>query len=150
MSMNQTYILVRKKGDIKFYENEAGELFQQLPNDEAIIPVVSDRIVYQDIDCNNHYCLKYGLNGISGYSVWTTDGVCLEDGFWILSEAEQCFHEQSIPCHHCSTSVYFEQSPTYEICSTCENYFCADCMDFEHFEEGQDLYCKTCSPYLNR
>lgn len=86
--MNKKQIkLIETKGDVQFYEDESGKLFQKLGS-EPIEEVVNGDIVYRQIEKLDNYSIEYNLNGVYGYSIVSNStGVRLEDRIWSLDNA---------------------------------------------------------------
>jgi hypothetical protein len=83
-------VVIEKKGDITFYENDKGDLFQK--SAEFDLKVKDGNISYRTIKKCGECTIKYELNGSSGYSVWQNDKN-LEDNIWTLKEAEKVCDE---------------------------------------------------------
>jgi hypothetical protein len=75
------------KGDIKFLEDERGNLFQQIA-EGLPFKVVDGSMKYKGIKTVNGKTIKYNLNGVHGFSIWDKH-TNFEDNIWILSEAER-------------------------------------------------------------
>lgn len=75
---------VEKKGDVIFYENEKGVLYQQLGNSEPY-KVRDGSITYKPITKVNGYDIKYNNNGVYGFAIFKGP-VCLEDRFWVYDD----------------------------------------------------------------
>lgn len=80
--------ITEKKGDITFYENERGKLFQQI-QDGDIFPVKDGKMSYKLIQSMGQYSVKYNLNGVHGFSVFK-GSTSLEDRFWNVQDAISC------------------------------------------------------------
>lgn len=78
-------------GDITFYEDEKGKLYQQIQDGE-IFKVKDGSITYKTVKSINNHTIKYENNGTCGFSVWkgTTN---LEDRIWTLADAERIANE---------------------------------------------------------
>lgn len=142
--------LTEVKGDVKFYQNEAGELFQQLFDGE-IEPVVDGEDEFRDIEREGVYLISYELNGRAGFTVWSTfstcstKGIMLQGGFWSLQEARNyILKELPRECAGCSKEVYLEKSPEFEVCSMCDQVFCSDCIDWKQSSEAGAV-CRCCT-----
>ncbi|MDD4779215.1 MAG: hypothetical protein PHT02_01235 [Tissierellia bacterium] len=83
--------LTETNGDIKFYENEKGNQYQQIQDGE-IFKVKDGSISYKAIKQINGCIIKYNTNGIYGFSVFK-GGKNLEDRIWTLVEAERIAKE---------------------------------------------------------
>ena len=83
--------LIETKGDIKFFKDEKGKLYQQI-GDGEIFKVKNGNITYKAIKKVNGYNIKYNVNGIYGFSVFKGKQN-LEDRIWTLAEAEQVARE---------------------------------------------------------
>ena len=81
-------VITEKKGDITFYENEKGKMFQQIKNGE-VFPVKDGKIAYKHIQSMGKYSLKYNTNGVYGFTVFKGT-MLLEDRFWFMEEAVSC------------------------------------------------------------
>lgn len=79
------------KGDIKFLENEKGKLFQQIKDGEPF-RVANGAMRHKPIKKVNGYQIKYNVNGVHGFSIWT-GGRNLEDCIWTIAEAERIANE---------------------------------------------------------
>ena len=78
--------LVEIKGDIKFYEDPKGKLYQQIA-DNNIYRVVDGKIKHKKIKSCGDYSIVYNLNGVYGFSIKDNKtGFILEDRFWSLKE----------------------------------------------------------------
>ena len=77
-------ILKEIKGEVKFYENEKGKLFQEVNGE--LLKVKDGRIAYRDIKKLPLYLIKYNLNGVHGFSIFKGSKL-LEDNIWSLEEA---------------------------------------------------------------
>lgn len=85
------YILVEKKGDVEFYEDMKGNLYQKLGSDD-IVKVKDGKMAYSIISKVNGYTIKYNKNGVYGFSIWKGSR-CLEDNFWLYDEVLQAAYE---------------------------------------------------------
>ena len=86
-------MLLEQKGDVKFYENEKGILFQQLQGGDGDIFKCKDgKIVYRPIKQVNNYAIKYNTNGCYGYTIFRSK-TALEDRIWTLQDAERIANE---------------------------------------------------------
>jgi len=79
------------KGDIKFFKDEKGKLYQQI-GDGEVFRVKDGNITYKSIKKVNGYSIKYNNNGVYGFSVFK-GRENLEDRIWTLAEAEQIARE---------------------------------------------------------
>lgn len=78
---------IETKGDIKFFEDEKGKLYQQIGEGD-IFKVVNGSIKYKKIKNMNGYTIKYNTNGVYGFSIWKGNNN-LEDRIWTIKEAER-------------------------------------------------------------
>ena len=79
--MNKTgLILVERKGDVNFFKDKNGKMYQELCQYERLLEVVDGTMQYIDIITSGYtdVSIKYNLNGIYGYSIWKGD-ICLEE-----------------------------------------------------------------------
>ena len=83
--------LIETNGDIKFYEDEKGKLFQQI-QDGDIFKVRNGNIGYKTIKQVNGYTIKYETNGTVGFVIFK-DKTPLEDRIWTLKDAERIAKE---------------------------------------------------------
>ena len=83
--------LTETKGDIKFYEDKNGKLYQQIQESE-IFKVKDGSITYKTIKQVNGYIIKYENNGCDGFSIFKGK-TNLEDRIWTLAEAERIANE---------------------------------------------------------
>jgi len=83
--------LIETKGDVKFFKDEKGKLYQQIGEGE-IFKVKDGNITYKTIKKVNGYTIKYENNGICGFSVFKGKEN-LEDRIWTIEEAEQIAKE---------------------------------------------------------
>lgn len=79
--------LLRTKGDIKFYENESGELFHQLLSGD-IIKANPEIEGYELVESCEDFTIKYALNGYDGLSVWRHDELWT-NGIWTRQGASK-------------------------------------------------------------
>lgn len=82
-----TLNLLETKGDIKFYSNEKGILYQKIDNDKPI-KVKNGDMTYKRISNVNGYTIVYNLNGIHGFAIKKGKNI-LEDNLWSLKQAEE-------------------------------------------------------------
>lgn len=80
--------ITEKKGDITFYKNEQGKLFQQIQDGE-IFPVKDGKMGYKLLQSMGKYSLRYNLNGVYGFSIFK-GSTPLEDRFWTIQDAISC------------------------------------------------------------
>lgn len=83
--------LIEAKGEVKFFENEKGKLFQQIGNGE-IFAVRNGKIGYRTIKQVNNYTIKYETNGTVGFVIFRGK-TPLEDRIWTLADAERIARE---------------------------------------------------------
>ena len=83
--------LIETKGDIKFFKDEKGKLFQQIQEGE-IFKVKDGNIANKTIKKVNGCNIKYNLNGVYGFSVYKGN-TNLEDRIWTIAEAERIAKE---------------------------------------------------------
>ncbi len=81
--------IVEVKGDVTFYEDAGGKLYQTIRTNErsAPIPVKDGKVEYMFVQAVNKHVIKYELNGTCGYSVWKS-GKVLDDRFWSFEDAK--------------------------------------------------------------
>jgi len=84
-------ILIETKGDVKFFKNEKGKLYQQI-GDGELFKVKDGNITYKTIKKVNGYTINYENNGVSGFSIFKGSSN-LEDRIWTIAEAEQIARE---------------------------------------------------------
>lgn len=140
-------MLIKTTGDVTFYQNEAGEIFQQIL-DQTPHPLAIEDETYCDIQSDDLYVIRYDLSGSTGFSVWSKDEMFYEDEFWTIKAAEDyILRELPRSCACCQKTVYFEKSPEWEICECCETIVCADCVDWTNsLQNGQSgVICKSCA-----
>lgn len=75
---------IEKKGDVTFYEDVKGTMYQQLGTDDPF-KVRNGSITYKHISRVNGYDVKYNNNGVYGFAIFK-GRVCLEDRFWVYEE----------------------------------------------------------------
>ena len=139
-------MLTKTIGDVRFYQNEEGEVFQQILNQEPQSLAIEED-TYCEVQSDESYIIRYDLSGVNGFSIWSKDETFHEDSIWSLKEAED-YILRHLPraCTHCQTSVYFEQSPEWELCSRCESIVCNDCVDWTLSNpEGHGIICASCA-----
>lgn len=78
---------IESKGDVTFYSDAKGKLFQQLGADEPF-KVKDGRITYKHIAIRYGAKIKYQNNGTNGFSIFTGKGL-MEDNIWTFAEAER-------------------------------------------------------------
>lgn len=83
MKITETY------GDVIFYENEKGKLFQSIDGGDNIFPVKNGKVGYKHIKKVGEVSIKYDLCGCYGFSIFSKTGICLEDRIWTMKEAEE-------------------------------------------------------------
>ena len=81
------YKLIETKGDIKFFEDSNGELYQQIQS-EDLFKVKDGTISYKKICQRNNLDIKYNTNGVYGFAIFNGK-TCLEDRIWTLEEAKE-------------------------------------------------------------
>lgn len=86
--------LIETKGQVKFYEDNNGEQYQELLDFDEILKVVDGDIEYKTVISSKltPVVVKYNLNGVYGYSIWKDD-ICLEDRFWSIQETYKAIKE---------------------------------------------------------
>jgi len=77
--------LIESKGDVTFYKNDSGKLYQQLGSGD-IFPVRDGKITYRPIQTINGNTIKYNTNGVHGFSIFKGKRI-MEDGIWDFSNA---------------------------------------------------------------
>jgi len=82
---------IKKQGDVTFYEDEKGVLYQQLGSDEPF-KVRDGSITYKVITKINGYTIKYNNNGVYGFAIFKGP-VCLEDRFWRYDDVLKATHK---------------------------------------------------------
>lgn len=80
------------KGDITFYADSKGKLFQQIGCDEPF-PVKDGKMQYRLISTKNGCQIKYNTNGVYGFSIFNKRGNLMEDDIWKFSEAVRVAEE---------------------------------------------------------
>ncbi len=83
---NLTHIEKDDNGDVKFYEDEAGNLYQTINGGDPF-KVVEGRMKYILVKHIGRYNIKYNTNGLHGYSVWQGK-TCWGDNWWAYEYAE--------------------------------------------------------------
>ncbi len=78
---------IELKGDVTFYSNANGSLFQQLGADK-IFKVKDGKITYRIINIKFGFIIKYQNNGTNGFSIFKGKRL-LEDNIWTYAEAER-------------------------------------------------------------
>lgn len=85
---------IELKGDITFYSDVKGNLFQQLGCDEPF-KVKDGKMAYKQIAFKNGCAIKYNTNGVYGFCVFNGRGTLMEDDIWKFSDAERISREIS-------------------------------------------------------
>jgi len=83
--------LIETKGEVKFFEDENGKLFQQIGEGE-VFKVKNGQMGYKEIKKVNNHSIEYNTNGIHGFCVCQGKFI-LEDNIWSLAEAERIANE---------------------------------------------------------
>ena len=83
---NLTHIEKDDNGVVKFYEDEAGNIYQSLNGGEPF-KVIDGRMKYILIKRIAGYNINYNTNGLHGYSIWKGD-TCWGDNYWAYEYAE--------------------------------------------------------------
>lgn len=83
--------LIEIKGDVAFYKNEKGKLYQQVCF-SPLYPVRDGKITYKAIRTINKNTIKYNNNGVHGFSIFR-GGKIMEDNIWVYSDAERIAKE---------------------------------------------------------
>lgn len=83
--------LTETEGDVKFYLDTKGKLFQQIGNDK-VFRVKNGKIAFIKIKQVGGNIIKYNTNGCYGFSIWM-NGLCMEDGIWDIEQAESIAKE---------------------------------------------------------
>jgi hypothetical protein len=73
------------KGDITFYKDDKGKLYQKIQDNE-IFPVRNGVMAYKLIHRVGGIEIKYNLNGVHGFCVFKRHSN-LEDNIWSLNRA---------------------------------------------------------------
>ncbi|MDD2637206.1 MAG: hypothetical protein PHW82_17085 [Bacteroidales bacterium] len=76
---------IKKQGDVIFFEDDKGALYQQLGSGEPF-KVRDGSITYKIITKINGYTIKYNNNGVYGFAIFK-GATCLEDRFWVYEDA---------------------------------------------------------------
>mgnify|MGYP000973390018 CR=1 FL=1 len=87
----QGYVLVERKGDVEFYEDSKGRLYQKIGSSD-IMKVKDGKMAFSIMGKVNGYTIKYNKNGVTGFSIWK-GSVCLEDNFWNYNDVLQVAYE---------------------------------------------------------
>ena len=82
-------VITEKKGDITFYKDEEGKLFQQYKTGD-IFPVREGEIVYKTLKTLGDFSLKYNLNGLYGFAIFKGDEL-FEKNYWTAKYALNWF-----------------------------------------------------------
>ena len=83
---------IELKGDIAFYSDAKGNLFQQIGVDEPF-KVKDGKMSYRLIAVKNGCAIKYNTNGVDGFCIFNKRGNLMEDNIWKFKEAERITKE---------------------------------------------------------
>lgn len=87
----QGYEVVKRKGDVCFYRNKVGVMYQQLGSGE-IYKVREGSDTYKFITEVGVYSIKYHNNGVEGFCVYKGRNK-IKKGFWKYSDALAYLYE---------------------------------------------------------
>lgn len=82
---------IELKGDVAFYSDAKGKLFQQLGSGD-IFKVKDGKITYRLIEKTNGISIKYQNNGANGFSLFKNRKL-LEDNIWKFADAKRIASE---------------------------------------------------------
>jgi len=82
---------IERKGDVSFYSDSKGKLFQQLGCDEPF-KVKDGRITYKTMQKINGITIKYQNNGVNGFSLFKGRNL-MEDNIWKFADATRIASE---------------------------------------------------------
>lgn len=86
--------LIETKGDVSFFKNDKGKLYQKL-GAQDIYPVANGKITFRYISTVRGIDIKYQNNGCNGFTLFKGKTI-LEDNIWEYAKAERIAKELTI------------------------------------------------------